>query len=49
MKRGILVAVGLAGLVATAAVLAATGGNARKVAMPMLHPSINDYQQLTSE
>jgi len=46
MKKGFIVAAALAGLVATAAVLAATGGNARVVAS--IHPLVGDYAQVST-
>src|SRR5580765_9076384 len=46
MKKGIMVAIGLAGLVATAAVLAATGGGARAVAS--MQPLVTDYAQVST-
>jgi len=42
MKKGILLALGLVGLIATAAVLAATGGKAGVVSS--IHPLVSDYQ-----
>src|SRR5215467_6226602 len=46
MKKGILAAIGLAGLVATAAVLAATSGTATVVASAQ--PLLDDVQQVAS-
>ena len=48
MKKGLMTAIGLAGLVATAAVLAATGGKAQRVALPAPQPSAVDYQQVST-
>jgi len=46
MKKGILAAIGLAGLVATAAVLAATSGKATVVAS--VHPLLDSVQQVAT-
>ena len=46
MKKGILVALGLAGLIATATALATTGGKAQVLAAP--RPAVGEYQQLTA-
>jgi subtilase family serine protease len=46
MKKGILVVLGLAGLIATAAVLTATGGKAHVVSS--IHPLVNDYQFMSA-
>jgi subtilase family serine protease len=46
MRKKLLLALGLAGLVATAAVLAATGGNARVAAS--VQPLISDYAQVST-
>src|SRR5262249_24781511 len=46
MKKGILLAVGLAGLAAAVAVLAATGGSARTVAA--INPLVTDYTQVSA-
>lgn len=46
MKTKLLVVLGLAGLVATAAVLAATGGTVRIAAA--VHPLVSDYQFVSS-
>ena len=46
MKKGILAAIGLAGLVATAAVLASTSGKATVVAS--VHPLLDSYQQVAT-
>jgi len=46
MKKAVSAAVGLAGLIATAAVLAAAGGTARVTAS--VHPLTHDFEQLTA-
>jgi len=46
MKKGILLAIGLAGLVAAAAALAATGGKAHVLAAAQ--PAVGEYQQLNT-
>ena len=45
MKKGVLVALGLAGLLATAAVLAASGGKASVIAV---YPLVGDYAQVST-
>jgi len=46
MSKKLLTVLALGSLIAVAAVFAATGGKTQAVAMPVVHPALDDYQLL---